>query len=1464
MRTPQLRAYCLTSIGALLIAALSQLPAPLAANASGTTAYDDAVITHLAPGAHAGIWRLADGANQVAQPYTSGSTTYGQSGTYDQRGSWTVDGPNRALFPDQQVYSPMPESVCQDSCFGINLPAGNFGGMAVWYKPVADGQQDYSTGGVELMRLDPGSCAGTQPLVTMQSGLILHLSLPQVAGDVAVGIAAGYWYYIVVTYDPGAGSYKLWVNGKSIGSIAGPATSGGWMRYAGGGPVSQGGACQAPALGEYSEAWWTDGVYGNTVSTEAAIWQDYSNMHTGPGPTAAAVAGGGNPDTKSTCGCKADPVNSGTGEFYHSFTDLAIPGRGIPLSFTRTYASSAAAQNGPLGYGWTDNYNASLTTDPGTGNVTVRAENSSSVTFTAVGGNYVPPAWVLASLVKNGDGTFTYSRMDQMHLTFSAAGQLTKETERNGYATTFAYTSGKLSSVTEPAGRQLLFTYGTNGLLSKVTDPASRSVSFLYDTSGNLTSATDVATGVTTFTYDPNHLLLTMTDPRHGVTTNTYDPQGRVLTQKDQLNRVTTFSYVPSGTTITDPKGNVTVDTYENNKLVSRTQGAGTLQAVTWTYGYDVSTFGRNSVTDPNGHVTSSSYDARGNLLSSTDALQRVTSYTYDSLNDPLTVTDPLKVATTNTYDASGNLLSTARPLTGTSQTATTTYSYDPLKPGDMIKMTDPDVKVWQYAYDTYGNRSKTIDPLTDTTTFAYDTVGRMTSRVSPKGNVKGGKPATYTTKYTDNPFGDVLTVTDPLAHVTTNQYDANRNLTSVKDADSNTTTYVYDAANQQTQVTRADSTTQITDYNPDGTVLDQKDGKNNAILTYGYDSLARVSTSTDALGNVTSYSYDGAGNRLTQQDPGGNCLATPAVGCTSFGYDVANQLKSIIYSDNVTPNVSNITYDADGQRTGITDGTGTSTWAWDSLHRLTSYTNGVGAQVQYAYNLRNLATTITYPGALNVIRGYDDAGRMTTVQDWLSNTTTFGYDVNSNLTTETLPAASAVVDTFTFDAADRLMAIADKKGNSSLFGATYTRDNANQLTSDSSQPSATKSYKYTTLNQVCYAGSASTTACTSPPSGSIPYKYDAADNLTQSGPTQQVFNGADELCWTGSATGSCASPPSGATTYGYDTRGNRTTITPPAGGPTTLTYDQANRLTAYGTAGTYTYNGDGLRMSKAAGGTTSQFLWDPSGGLPLMIKDGSTAYVHGPGGLPLEQISGSAALWLHHDELGSSRLVTSSAGSSVATYTFDAYGNLSAVTGSATNPLRFAGQYFDGESGMYYLRARYYEPNLGQFITRDPLTHTTRQPYSYAADDPLNTVDPTGLVCFQFWDPAKCNNAATPLIRWSTTPISLPNDRLITGPINVLVGGYKVLSGVAAFAVGTVVEVFVPILGLTIGVPAQLYGSYQVVTGISRSYRGMEQMDSARKEPTVCKTPIQWGLDALLDVAPGGGAATNFLGGLP
>jgi RHS repeat-associated protein len=209
---------------------------------------------------------------------------------------------------------------------------------------------------------------------------------------------------------------------------------------------------------------------------------------------------------------------------------------------------------------------------------------------------------------------------------------------------------------------------------------------------------------------------------------------------------------------------------------------------------------------------------------------------------------------------------------------------------------------------------------------------------------------------------------------------------------------------------------------------------------------------------------------------------------------------------------------------------------------------------------------------------------------------------------------------------------------------------------------------------------------------------------------------------------------------------GRQRSVTPTTGQAQTLTYDQANRLTKYAAASTtsYGYNGDGLRMCKVAGSSTqpcqaggnTQFLWDVAGSLPLLLKDGTTSYIYGPGGLPLEQVNTGATYWYHHDQIGSTRLVTNSSGGTAATYTFDPYGGLAASTnpGGITNPFGFCGQYQDSESGFYYLRARYYDPATAQFNAVDRALGTTRSPYGYVANNPLNAADPSGLCRSDDW----------------------------------------------------------------------------------------------------------------------------------
>ena len=166
-----------------------------------------------------------------------------------------------------------------------------------------------------------------------------------------------------------------------------------------------------------------------------------------------------------------------------------------------------------------------------------------------------------------------------------------------------------------------------------------------------------------------------------------------------------------------------------------------------------------------------------------------------------------------------------------------------------------------------------------------------------------------------------------------------------------------------------------------------------------------------------------------------------------------------------------------------------------------------------------------------------------------------------------------------------------------------------------------------------------------------------------------------------------------------------------------------------------YADNTDGLRTSKTApDATQTTFTWDKSGGLPMLLTEttagASTHYLYGPGGLPYAQIApDGTTTYLHHDQLGSTRAITDASGNIVGSATYNPYGTVNAVgLGTATSHFGFAGQYTDPESGLQYLRARFYEPASGQFLTRDPVAAVTRSAYGYAANSPQGATDPTGL----------------------------------------------------------------------------------------------------------------------------------------
>jgi RHS repeat-associated protein len=161
-----------------------------------------------------------------------------------------------------------------------------------------------------------------------------------------------------------------------------------------------------------------------------------------------------------------------------------------------------------------------------------------------------------------------------------------------------------------------------------------------------------------------------------------------------------------------------------------------------------------------------------------------------------------------------------------------------------------------------------------------------------------------------------------------------------------------------------------------------------------------------------------------------------------------------------------------------------------------------------------------------------------------------------------------------------------------------------------------------------------------------------------------------------------------------------------------------------------YSYDGDGLRASQTISGKTSYLVWDTAKSpLPLLLSDGTNSYIYGPGDMPLEQVnSESKVFYLHHDQQGSTRMLTGATGTNEASKTYGAYGNVIATKGSSTMPLGYDGQYTSSDTGLIYLRARVYDPGTAQFLTADPLKAITGESYSYAIDNPTRYTDPGGL----------------------------------------------------------------------------------------------------------------------------------------
>ncbi len=292
------------------------------------------------------------------------------------------------------------------------------------------------------------------------------------------------------------------------------------------------------------------------------------------------------------------------------------------------------------------------------------------------------------------------------------------------------------------------------------------------------------------------------------------------------------------------------------------------------------------------------------------------------------------------------------------------------------------------------------------------------------------------------------------------------------------------------------------------------------------------------------------------------------------------------------------------------------------------------------------------------------------------------------------------------------------KPGPVTISSFTYTLDATGNRT-QMADLSGTHTYQYDALyrlTQVTYPGPQTDT-----------YTFDAVGNRLTKNATAYTYDNADQMLTAGGVS------------YGYDSNGNLTSR-----GTDTFAYDHENRLASTaigGVGGAYTYNGDGLRLSRNIGGTSVSYTWDVGAGLPVTLQDSQgNTYVYGLDLISRTDSGGNQEYYLY-DGLGSTTDLANGAGNTVASYQYDVFGSIRTQSGSSPNEFKFTGEQVDS-TGLQYLRARYFDPGIGRFVGQDPLPGSTVNPqtqnrYPYVANNPVNRLDPLGLC--GWGDPWNC-----------------------------------------------------------------------------------------------------------------------------
>lgn len=869
------------------------------------------------------------------------------------------------------------------------------------------------------------------------------------------------------------------------------------------------------------------------------------------------------------------------------------------------------------------------------------------------------------------------------------------------------------------------------------------------------------------------------TDRNGNKTVQKYDGQLNLISRTHPDGSSATFSYkslsIPAGVDPsteppmlisrlveeTDENGVKTHYDYDQQgNRIRETQAVGTADERIIEYTYD----GSGNLTalkfvadaDTTEAVWGLTYDTFGNIETVTDPEANTSEYTYDVLGNVLSVKDGRQKSWTYTYDDAGNLLTAADPLGNT-----TSFDYDDV--GNLITFTDPENQSWQLEYDARDNVTKITDPYNKTILYAYngqEQVTEITDESGKRVNVAydpAGRPVTETdgagnvirNEYADN--GDpgsgsffqparvilptyirellydsrnrLIQDTDDLGSeglMTRYGWDAIGRLIGETNPAGNSTSYSYDARGNLTGVTDALNQTVELTYDDRDNLVSVKDQKGQE-THFEYDDADRLVREIRPLGQTTVYGYDADDNLTSIIDAKGQKL--------EFVYDDAGRLLTERHfaSTSATTPTKTITYTYDDRDllTGWDDGQSSATFTYDDLGRKLSETVDYGPfslSHSYTYYANGLKKTYTAPDGITYEYLYDAANRVTGIKIPGQGTMTvneFNWLVPAKTT---VPGGMQEAAAYTGLLEPETTELKDPAGNS-IFTQGFAYD-LNRNITEKNADAATTDYTYDFVDRLL------SSASTSNPDEE--FAFDAASNrIAPTGSSEAwVYNENNELLSKGSIA------------YQNDENGNRTRKDD-VGTVTSYEYDELNRLVdvkdgAGGVIASYGYDPFDRRLWKNTSGTTTYYAYSDDGLVGEYTNSGAqqVGYGYWPdsgwGTDPAFLKKASGYFYYQNDHLGTPQKLISSNGNVVWSARYESFGAASVDSGSSiVNNLRFAGQYFDGETGLHYNWRRFYDPDIGSYITTDPIGFAGGMNwYLYGSGNPVNAIDPTGE-CF-------------------------------------------------------------------------------------------------------------------------------------